>query len=315
MEKKVDVTSKAVTEVLARTIEYLQPNPASRAKLTMLNTVSKIRGQVKNPGYPQSEGLLGECMIRHGKELGGESNFGDALLDAGESMKRLAEVKDSLDIEVKQNFIDPLQNLCDKDLKEIQHHLKKLEGRRLDFDYKKKRQGKIPDEELRQAMEKFEESKEVAETSMHNLLETDIEQVSQLSALVDAQLDYHRQAVQILDELADKLKRRMREASSRPKREYKPKPREPLDLGEPEQSNGGFPYSQSPFPSPSPLDQPSCKALYDFEPENDGELGFHEGDIITLTNQIDENWYEGMLHGQSGFFPLSYVEVLVPLPQ
>lgn len=124
---------------------------------------------------------------------------GDALLDAGESMKRLAEVKDSLDIEVKQNFIDPLQSLCDKDLKEIQvcaqlwvagrvphaamlllmglhpqHHLKKLEGRRLDFDYKKKRQGKIPDEELRQALEKFEESKEVAETSMHNLLETDV---------------------------------------------------------------------------------------------------------------------------------------------
>ncbi|XP_036168478.1 endophilin-A2 isoform X3 [Myotis myotis] len=330
MEKKVDVTSKAVVEVLARTIEYLQPNPASRAKLSMLNTVSKIRGQVKNPGYPQSEGLLGECMIRHGKELGGESNFGDALLDAGESMKCLAEVKDSLDIEVKQNFIDPLQNLCDKDLKEIQHHLKKLEGRRLDFDYKKKRQGKIPDEELRQALEKFEESKEVAETSMQNLLETDIEQVSQLSALVDAQLEYHRQAVQILDELASKLKRRMREASSRPKREYKPKPRESFDLGESEQSNGGFPTpkisasssfrsSDKPIRTPSrsmpPLDQPSCKALYDFEPENDGELGFHEGDIITLTNQIDENWYEGMLHGQSGFFPLSYVEVLVPLPQ
>ncbi|XP_027625374.1 endophilin-A2 [Tupaia chinensis] len=332
MEKKVDITSKAVTEVLARTTEYLQPNPASRAKLTMLNTVSKIRGQVKSPGYPQPEGLLGECMTRHGKELGGESNFGDALLDAGESMKRLAEVKDSLDIEVKQNFIDPLQNLCDKDLKEIQHHLKKLEGRRLDFDYKKKRQGKIPDEELRQALEKFEESKEVAETSMHNLLETDVEQVSQLSALVDAQLDYHRQAVQILDELADKLKRRMREASSRPKREFKPKPREPFDLGEPEQSNGGFPCATAPkitgnggrsldslLGTPSrnmpPLDQPSCRALYDFEPENDGELGFREGDLITLTNQIDENWYEGMLNGQSGFFPLSYVEVLVPLPQ
>ncbi|KAM4707260.1 endophilin-A2 isoform 1-T1 [Discoglossus pictus] len=334
MEKKVDVTSKAVAEVLTKTTEYLQPNPASRAKLSMLNTVSKIRGQVKNPGYPQPEGLLGESMIRYGKELGDESNFGDALLDAGESMKRLAEVKDSLDIEVKQNFLDPLQNLCDKDLKEIQHHLKKLEGRRLDYDYKKKRQGKIPDEELRQAMEKFIESKEVAETSMLNLLDTDVEQVSQLSALVEAQLDYHRQAVQILDELSDKLKDRVRDTSSRPKREFKPKPRETYDYGDAEQSNGGFSCSQpakapavsssfrsdKPARTPSnrsstPLDQPCCKALYDFDPENDGELGFREGDVITLTNQIDENWYEGMINGQSGFFPLNYVEILVPLPQ
>lgn len=35
-------------------------------------------------------------------------------------MKELGEVKDALDMEVKQNFIDPLQNLHDKDLKEIQ---------------------------------------------------------------------------------------------------------------------------------------------------------------------------------------------------
>jgi len=49
-----------------------------------------------------------------------------------------------------------------------------LEGRRLDFDYKKKRQGKIPDEELRQALEKFDESKEIAESSMFNLLEMDV---------------------------------------------------------------------------------------------------------------------------------------------
>ena len=45
---------------------------------------------------------------------------GGALVDVGESMKRMAEVKDSLDIDVKQNFIDPLQGLCDKDLREIQ---------------------------------------------------------------------------------------------------------------------------------------------------------------------------------------------------
>ncbi|XP_061681569.1 SH3-domain GRB2-like 1b [Syngnathoides biaculeatus] len=315
LERKVDVTSKAVAEVISKTSEYLQPNPASRAKLSMLNTMSKIRGQVKNPGYPQAEGLLGECMTKYGRELGEETNFGGALVEVGEAMKRMAEVKDSLDIDVKQNFIDPLQGLCDKDLREIQHHLKKLEGRRLDYDYKKKRQGKIPDEDIRQALEKFHESKEVAETSMYNLLETDIEQVSQLSSLVESQLQYHRQAVQVLDELSDKLGERMNEAQSRPRREYTPKPKPLFDFGEDNHSNGGYPTSMAPPPSRnSAPEQPSCKALYDFEPENDGELGFREGDIITLTNQIDENWYEGMLNSQSGFFPLNYVEVLVPLP-
>uniref|UniRef100_A0AAZ3PKI0 BAR domain-containing protein n=1 Tax=Oncorhynchus tshawytscha TaxID=74940 RepID=A0AAZ3PKI0_ONCTS len=99
---------------------------------------------------------------------------GLALIDAGESMRELGEVKDALDMEVKQNFLDPLQTLHDKDLKEIAHHLKKLEGRRLDFDYKKKRQGKVTDDEIKQALEKFDDTKEIAELSMFNLLESDV---------------------------------------------------------------------------------------------------------------------------------------------
>lgn len=42
----------------------------------MLGTVSKIRGQVKSVGYPQTEGILGDCMLRYGNELGVESGFG-----------------------------------------------------------------------------------------------------------------------------------------------------------------------------------------------------------------------------------------------
>nr|XP_014998381.2 endophilin-A3 isoform X6 [Macaca mulatta] len=264
MERKIDVTNKAVAEILSKTTEYLQPNP------------------------------------------------GNALIEVGESMKLMAEVKDSLDINVKQTFIDPLQLLQDKDLKEIGHHLKKLEGRRLDYDYKKKRVGKIPDEEVRQAVEKFEESKELAERSMFNFLENDVEQVSQLAVFIEAALDYHKQSTEILQELQSKLQMRISAASSVPRREYKPRPvkRSASEL------NGVSTTSVvKTTGSNIPMDQPCCRGLYDFEPENQGELGFKEGDIITLTNQIDENWYEGMIHGESGFFPINYVEVIVPLPQ
>lgn len=327
MERKMEVTNKLVFDLLSKTTEYLQPNPASRAKLNMLNTVSKIRGQVKTTGYPQTEGLLGDCMLRYGHELGEDSLFGCALVDMGEAMRQMADVKDSLDINVKQNVIDPLQNLQDKDLKEITHHLKKLEGRRLDFDYKKKRQGKIPEEEIRQAVEKFKESKDLAERSMFNFLENDVEQVNQLSALIKATLEYHQQSCEILEELSGKLQKRISTASSRPKREFRPKSiRSSIEALDNNQHNG-LSYSSSLKSTdtqishtvngkkPEVLDQPCCRSLYDFEPENEGELGFKEGDIIILTNQIDENWYEGMINGESGFFPINYVEVIVPLPQ
>ncbi|XP_076629573.1 SH3 domain containing GRB2 like, endophilin-A isoform X7 [Colletes latitarsis] len=353
MERKTDVTYELVEELQLKTKEFLQPNPTARAKMAAVKGISKLSGQAKASTYPQPEGVLGDCMLTYGKKLGDDSVFAQALIEMGEAMKQMADVKYSLDDAIKQNFLEPLHHLQTKDLKEVMHHRKKLQGRRLDFDCKRRRQAK--DDEIRQAEEKFAESLHLAQLGMFNLLENDVEQVAQLATFSEALLDYHQQCTEVLRTLTETLLEKKDEAANKPKLEFVPKTLADLHvdaLPPSDAINGGnfslhgasragspihdgkrsqlelFPAGNppqsanaSPLPSPSkspartPMTrQPCCTALYDFEPENPGELGFKENDTITLIQKIDENWFEGSVNGRTGYFPVTYVQVVVPLP-
>ncbi|CAH2087035.1 unnamed protein product [Euphydryas editha] len=402
MERKTDVTCELVEELQIKTKEFLQPNPTARAKMAAVKGISKLSGQAKSNTYPQPEGVLGDCMLLYGKKLGEDTVFSQCLIEMGEALKQMADVKYSLDDNIKQSFLEPLHHLQTKDLKEVMHHRKKLQGRRLDFDCKRRRQAKgahIPDEEIRQAEEKFAESLTLAQIGMFNLLDNDVEQVAQLTFFAEGLLEYHQQCTEILKGLVSTLMEKKEEAVNRPKLEFVPKtladlhiegihdlnhgrrygsaqslsrvrlpptsslgdlsasdplrawedpraPRAPAASRAPAgprtlvapavpgfkphpaprsapTPNGRDPWTASPLPSPvkspartpvAPAKGPCCTALYDFEPENQGELGFKENDVITLINKVDENWFEGSLNGKTGYFPISYVQVTVPLP-
>ncbi len=49
---------------------------ATRAKMSMMSSMSKMRGGDKGPGYTQTEVILGESMQKFGRDLGDESCFG-----------------------------------------------------------------------------------------------------------------------------------------------------------------------------------------------------------------------------------------------
>ncbi|OMH81246.1 Protein BZZ1 [Zancudomyces culisetae] len=50
-------------------------------------------------------------------------------------------------------------------------------------------------------------------------------------------------------------------------------------------------------------------ALYDFTGRNDNEISFEKGDRIQFTGECaDDSWFYGILRGQAGIFPKSYVE-------
>ncbi|KAK9895200.1 hypothetical protein P389DRAFT_154014 [Cystobasidium minutum MCA 4210] len=75
--------------------------------------------------------------------------------------------------------------------------------------------------------------------------------------------------------------------------------------------------SAPPAPSASPAQGPSrVKALYDFEPQEEGELAFRKGDVIRVINSAYEGWWKGELDGRVGIFPLTYIEIIPdPTPE
>ncbi|CAH8575545.1 unnamed protein product [Schistosoma rodhaini] len=328
IEKKVDTISKLFEDVIAQTHEYLQPNPAYRAKLMTMNTLNKLQGKSKCTAYPQPENQLGECMIKYGRDLGPDSYYGQCLVEAGETFKCLANIKYTMEEHVKENFLDPLHSVQTHELKEINYHRKKLEGRRLDFDCKKRKQdrsannSRLPEDELKVAEEKFQESKALAEQAMINFLNSETDQVQSLLEFTTSQADYHRQAAEIMEQLRKFLIDKKEESMSKPHKLYEIKrvndtlnhdisgSRSPLNstLNTPTKNGPGSHTTKN-----APILGPSCKALFDFEAENDSELSFSEGDIISLILRVDENWFEGELNGRKGYFPVNYVEVINPL--
>lgn len=52
------------------------------------------------------------------------------------------------------------------------------------------------------------------------------------------------------------------------------------------------------------------RALYDFTPSEPGELAFRKDDIIAVLESVYKDWWKGSLRGNTGIFPLNYVEKL-----
>ena len=50
------------------------------------------------------------------------------------------------------------------------------------------------------------------------------------------------------------------------------------------------------------------QASFDFEPQEEGELRLRKGDIITVLDKSDQNWWKGSCNGQEGMFPVPYVK-------
>ena len=80
-------------------------------------------------------------------------------------------------------------------------------------------------------------------------------------------------------------------------------------------SNGAAQQQQAPVQPVQPQGTTAAtvsrvRALYDFTPSEPGELAFRKNDVIAVLESVYKDWWKGSLRGQTGIFPLNYVEKL-----
>ncbi|KAI6650990.1 Endophilin-A3-like isoform X4 [Oopsacas minuta] len=207
LEKMTDSTAAILEHLQGKLKEMLQPNPNVRLKMDMSNSFQKMKGQVSANKYPQTEHVISELMMKGAQDLGDDSYFSKSLFQVAETFQILSDSKDDLDLSVRQRFLDPIAAVVNKDIKEISHHRKKVTGRRLDYDAKRKKhqKGTVTEQELSLSADRFEESFDLAEKGMRTLLDNDIEQVQQVLELTRSLADYHKRSSETLQSCLEEL--------------------------------------------------------------------------------------------------------------
>uniref|UniRef100_A0A8C3R7K3 Intersectin 1 n=1 Tax=Cyanoderma ruficeps TaxID=181631 RepID=A0A8C3R7K3_9PASS len=67
----------------------------------------------------------------------------------------------------------------------------------------------------------------------------------------------------------------------------------------------------TPTELPRPAAPSVCQVIgmYDYNAQNDDELAFNKGQIITVLNREDPDWWKGEVNGHVGLFPSNYVKL------
>ena len=171
MEQKTDLFGKGIVDIQLKTEEYLWPDPkvrstTKRAKLKACAIDGRSALQFDDPSGSKQKDSLSKCMMSYGSQMdqmaqdykitsykienenyksehektkkeGGDSKYyGRALVEVGESLELMSEKRRAMEDGIDQDFIQPLEITISKDLNEVAYHRKKMERKRLDYNYK-----------------------------------------------------------------------------------------------------------------------------------------------------------------------------------
>ncbi|OKL57721.1 hypothetical protein UA08_07119 [Talaromyces atroroseus] len=180
-----------------------------RSMTAYVKAISKrTEGDDKEKTLPIAH--LGSVMIQHGEDFDSHSEFGRSLTLTGRAHERLARVQDSYSVQASASWLEALERSL-ASMKEYQNARKKLESRRLAYDaslakmQKAKKEDFRVEEELRTQKVKYEETNDDVYRRMMDIQEAEGENLTDLTAFIDAELNYHERCREVLFQLRNEL--------------------------------------------------------------------------------------------------------------
>ncbi|XP_011413114.2 endophilin-B1 isoform X3 [Magallana gigas] len=332
--QRADKTKAWTEKILKQTESVLQPNPNIRMEDFVYEKLDKKKRDRVN-----HHEVLGHVLVDGGNDFGPGTTYGNALVKCGQAQLRIGNAEREFIQTTSNNFLQPLHNFLEGDMKTIQKEKKILETKRLDLDASKNRLRKakstsqpqssqnspqnvlmmVEDDavaraeaDLRVAQAEFDRQAEITKLLLEGVSSAHAHHLRCLNDFIEAQLTYYAQCQNYISELQQQLGSYSHTSG----------------VGNNSSNSSGAGISSG-IPSSVPLqasappqinviaatpniEKKQARVLYDYDAADSSELTLLADELITVykTPGLDPDWLMAERGPQKGKVPTTYLEVL-----
>ncbi|KAM4623290.1 rho GTPase-activating protein 44-like [Polymixia lowei] len=222
--EKTEVLSEDLLQVEKRLELVKQVSHSTHKKLTAcLQGQQGLDVDKKSKKLPLT--TLAQCMVEGAAVLGDESLLGKMLKLCGETQDRLAQELILFELTIERDVIEPLYDLAEVEIPNIQKQRKHLAKLVLDMDSARTRYyqsskssgmssnlqptGAKADhlrEEMEEAANRMEICRDQLSADMYSFVAKEIDYASYFQTLIEVQAEYHRKSLELLQSVLPQIK-------------------------------------------------------------------------------------------------------------
>ncbi|XP_033840612.1 rho GTPase-activating protein 44-like isoform X1 [Periophthalmus magnuspinnatus] len=227
--EKTEVLSEDLLQVEKRLELVKQVSHSTHKKLTAClqgqQGVDVEKKSVRSPSKKLPLTTLAQCMVEGSAVLGDDSLLGKMLKLCGDTQDKLAQELITFELTIERDVIEPLYDLAEVEIPNIQKQRKHLAKLVLDMDSARTRYyqstkssglssnmqptGAKADhlrEEMEEAANRMEICRDQLSADMYSFVAKEIDYASYFQTLIEAQAEYHRKSLELLQSVLPQIK-------------------------------------------------------------------------------------------------------------